>query len=233
MAADETLKVLRTAIQLEVFTQPILTMNSEVSYETVKRVLRAEQDRGTVEQLDETVSSAKRQPPEWRVTDRVAIQARLDSSRDETGGGAETSSTPGEVSIMYSPLEAALSAAEDRLVFALHAGDPGDAAGFAGDALAELEPFREDLKTDDRDRRIGRKRNLPTPVGRADVVYGIAAYLVSTEVRGPLWGQAFDAVRTFDNAPQAGLHKMFLAALIELADQRALGYSIPAAHQDR
>ena len=222
MAASETLKVLRAAVQLGEFTQPELAVVSGASYEMVKKVLRAERDERTVEQLDRTVGGTKGRPRVmWRVIDRAAIQARLDSSRRDAEGDAEAWSTPGEVPLMYSPLDTALSAAEDRLVFALRARNQEDCAGFARDALAELGPYGDELKADDRGRRQGQKRNLPLPVGRADVTAAMAGYLASAEARGPLWRQAFDAIRAFDNAPQAWLHKLFLVALVDMADRRA------------
>jgi hypothetical protein len=225
MAASATLKVLRAAIGLGEFTQPELAAISGASYETVKKVLRAERDDRTVEQLDQTIGGAKGRPRVvWRVIDRAAIEARLDAGRREAEDIAETLSTSGEVPPMYSPLDAALSAAEDRLVLALKAGEPGDAASFARDALAELEPFREDLKADDGGRSGRRKRNVGIPVGRAEVVRALAACLAGDDNRGTQgasWWGAYDAIHAFDHAPQAALHKTYLTGLVDLVDHRA------------
>jgi len=224
MAASATLKVLRAAVRLGEFTQPELAAVSGTSYETVKKVLRAERDDRTVEQLDRTIGGARGRPRVvWRVVDRAAIEARLDASRREAEDIAETLSTPGEVPLMYSPLDAALSAAEDRLVYALMAGDRRDAAGFARDALAEIEPFGDDLKADDGGRSGRRKRNVRIPVGRAEVIRALAACLAGAEARegqGPSWWEAYDAIHAFDHAPQAALHKVFLTGLVDLVDQR-------------
>ncbi|HEY6780584.1 MAG TPA: hypothetical protein VI111_06485, partial [Thermoleophilaceae bacterium] len=51
-----TLRVLQVALDLRVFTMPQLASDAGVSYETVKRVLRAEEQGRTVERTGETAA---------------------------------------------------------------------------------------------------------------------------------------------------------------------------------
>jgi hypothetical protein len=231
MAIRETLKVLRAAAQLDEFTQPELAAISGASYEMVKKVLRAERAKGTVVQLDRTASSSPGRPPVlWRVADRAAIERAIDAHRTEAEGVAETLSRPGEVPHVHSSqLDAALAAAEDRLVFALSSDDRSDAAGFARDAVATIEehekelPLDDDTGADQAGPQPKLRRNVPIRLGRARVIRAICEYLMSDEdlgVQGLLWCRAFDAVASFDHARQAGLHKLFMSSLVDLATER-------------
>ena len=138
---------------------------------------------------------------------------------------------------MHSPhVEAALSAAEDRLVFALNTADGRDAAGFARDALAEIEDYEDELSIDDRGSGDPPPpqphRNVPVRVGRAEVIRAMSDYLTSDErlgVQGPLWRRAFDSVGAFDHSRQAGLHKFFLVSLVDHARRQERSEQAPGA----
>jgi hypothetical protein len=228
--AAQTLRVLRHALELERFTAPELATVSGASYETVKKVLRAERD-STIVQTGEKATSGLGRPAEiWQVSDARAIAVRLEDVREQVqklGAAAERRSDP----------DALLATAEDNVLFALDAGDDTDSRLSAAQALAALEESQVDWSTVPSQEDIlpglpARTRNLSSPVGRGWVLGTLAHYLASDETTGfagPLWRRAFAALAAVDDPTQDALHKRFLVELVRHADAKVNApRSVPA-----
>jgi len=224
----ESLRVLRIALELEEFTKPELAALSGVSYETVKKVLGQERGR-TLDKTGDTVKPPTGRPSEvWRVINRDGILHRLGRSRDGAKEIVDLIDNPLRI---LDPTESALANAEDLIIFALNAGEPGDLDDFArrahGEVTQMFEPRLFDLPTDgDFDPPFAEKRNVPLQLGRAQIVHAYSEYLLSTEAQGtngPLWRRAFHRLASFDNPEQAALHKLLMSGLVTMAIERAQG----------
>jgi hypothetical protein len=224
----QTLRVLQHALELKAFTLPQLASDSGVSYETVKRTLRAEEERGTVERPGKTAVHGVGRPPEiWKVIDPVSIETRI-ANAQEAVGGIETDAPTTRKRLHVAPLDLSLAVAEDELVFAVRADDPEDAATFASRALTTLHETGIDptasWNAPSATAPLVLERNLKTREARALIVKCVAEYIGSDEdtgFAGPLWRRAFQALASVQLTDQAALHRQFLVDLVRLADERA------------
>jgi hypothetical protein len=221
----QTLRVLRFALELEAFTMPQLASEAGVGYETVKRVLRAEEGHTVRRTGDKTVQAIGRPAEVWALIDAAPIEARV-AAAQEALSALEADTFVASEDREIAPADLYLAHAEDELVFALRADDPDDAAVFAAQALATLDeagimpPESGDpLSTS---ATLVDKWNLSTREARARIVKSVAEYVRSNEAQGlagPLWRQAFRALASVELADQAALQRRFLVDLVRLADE--------------
>jgi len=221
--SSQTLRVLRTALQLATFTMAQLADASGVSYETVKRVLNRDEMFG---RTGERVSSRVGRPAElWEVRDEEAIRRRLHQVSEALEAGGAPVETERDRVADETPAERRLAAAEDALLFALRAEEETDVVDFSQQALEELRSADiafEAPSVDPSDPWA--RRNLPTSAARAWVVTEVAGYLTSGEANGlagPLWRRAVSAIAAVESSETSALHMRFLVGLLRTADARA------------
>jgi hypothetical protein len=224
----DSLRILRSALDLQEFTKPELAAMSGASYESVKKVLGQERGR-TVDKTGDTVKSPTGRPSDvWHVTDPRGIQARIERSRD---GAREIMELANATLREATASESALCNAEDLMAFAMSASEPDDVQDLACRARDEATRALEgtplervpDIPTNV---PFGKKRNVPLHEGRAQIIHALSDYMVSDEAQGThgrLWRRAFGCLASFDSPDQAELHKVFMVGLMNLAHQRTQG----------
>ncbi len=218
--ATQTLRVLRFALELEAFTMPQLVSCSGVSYETVKRVLRAEEGRLVGRTGDKASRGVGRPADVWTVIAVAAIEARLEAAQ-EVLSAAEKQAAVAEPATAG---DSYLAHAEDQLAFALRAGDPDDAAAFAAKAIGALEDANiEPAPMEPALGSLRAIRNVPKRQARASIIDAMSKYILSNEAKGldgPMWRRAFRALATAELPHQVALHRRFMVDLVRLADER-------------
>jgi hypothetical protein len=216
--AAQTLRVLRCAVELGEFTKTELADQADVSYETVKRVLRNEAG-ATIARTEQTSTGGVGRPATiWAVIDSDAIAERLRLAAQEVEPSAEDRAPT-------RTLDDDLALAEDYVVLALEADIESDARDYARRALAALGDARP----------AGEQtpgRNLPVREARSLIVVALAEYVLGDEtagVAGESWRRAFSAIEAVDLPEEAAMHKRFLIDLVYLATQRAPFGMLPIA----